>query len=133
MRRSRGMHGGKGKPGPNGLPQLTAAAFQVFVNPLMMWAWLGLTLTIGGLLIAIWTDPKEALRPVPVWERARQELGQRPAPQKPLDAPTFTVTRLQSDVLTDGEACSRRASPLQRQPLLRFLLRAAKDKRCWQR
>ncbi len=60
---------GNPQPGPNGLPVLTAAAFQVFVNPLMMWAWLGLALTIGGLLISIWPDPKEATRPVPVWER----------------------------------------------------------------
>lgn len=61
-----------GKPvaGPNGMPVLTAAAFQVFVNPLMMWAWLGLGITLVGLLISIWPDPKEALRPVPAWERA---------------------------------------------------------------
>ncbi len=62
---------GQPEPGPNGLPVLTASAFQVFVNPLMMWAWVGLALTIAGLLVAIWPDPKEVLRPVPAWERAR--------------------------------------------------------------
>jgi len=62
---------GQPAPGANGLPVITAAAFQVFVNPLMMWAWLGLALTIAGLLVAIWPDPKEVLRPVIVPEKVR--------------------------------------------------------------
>lgn len=56
----------------SGKPQLAGAAFQVFVNPLMMWAWPGLIITLLGLMISIWPDPKEALKPVPVWERAGQ-------------------------------------------------------------
>lgn len=53
-----------------GRPILASAAFQVFINPLMMWAWLGLTVTLIGFFITIWPDPKEALKPLPVWERA---------------------------------------------------------------
>jgi cytochrome c-type biogenesis protein CcmF len=53
-----------------GLPTIGSAAFQVFVNPLMMWAWLGLVVTLIGLMVSIWPDPREALKPVPAWERA---------------------------------------------------------------
>jgi cytochrome c-type biogenesis protein CcmF len=47
----------------NGNPVITGAAFQLWVNPLMMWSWLGLLITIIGLLIAIWPDPVPALQP----------------------------------------------------------------------
>ncbi|NWJ97828.1 MAG: heme lyase CcmF/NrfE family subunit [Chloroflexi bacterium] len=57
-------------PDANGMPIITEAAFQVFVNPLMVWSWVGLVITIVGLMISIWPDPKEALRPLPAWERA---------------------------------------------------------------
>ncbi len=60
---------GQPLPGPNGLPVITSAAFQVFVNPLMMWAWLGLGIIIFGLFIAIWSSPGEGLRPVVAPER----------------------------------------------------------------
>jgi hypothetical protein len=59
--------------GADGQPVFTAATFQVFVNPLMMWSWVGLAITIVGLIICIWPNPKEALRPVPVWERAGEK------------------------------------------------------------
>jgi cytochrome c-type biogenesis protein CcmF len=41
----------------DGKPVITGAAFQLWVNPLMMWSWLGLLVTIIGLLIAIWPEP----------------------------------------------------------------------------
>jgi cytochrome c-type biogenesis protein CcmF len=48
---------------PKGLPQIEIAAFQVWVNPLMSWAWVGLLVTIAGLVIAIWPDPAPATAP----------------------------------------------------------------------
>ncbi len=39
--------------------KLTGAAFMILVRPFMMWAWLGLGLTIAGLLVAIWPNQNE--------------------------------------------------------------------------
>jgi cytochrome c-type biogenesis protein CcmF len=47
----------------NGNPVITGAAFQLWVNPLMMWSWLGLLITVIGLIIAIWPDPVPARQP----------------------------------------------------------------------
>jgi cytochrome c-type biogenesis protein CcmF len=47
----------------NGKPVITGAAFQLWVNPLMMWSWVGLLVTIIGLIIAIWPDPVPARQP----------------------------------------------------------------------
>lgn len=47
----------------NNNPVITGAAFQLWVNPLMMWSWLGLLITIIGLIIAIWPDPEPARQP----------------------------------------------------------------------
>jgi cytochrome c-type biogenesis protein CcmF len=49
----------------NGNPVITGAAFQVWVNPLMLWSWVGLAVTIIGLLVAIWPEPETKLASVP--------------------------------------------------------------------
>ncbi|HEX2909418.1 MAG TPA: cytochrome c biogenesis protein CcsA [Chloroflexia bacterium] len=54
------MAGVNASPGPDGKPVIQNAAFQVWVNPLMMWSWVGLAITIIGLLIAIWPEPAPA-------------------------------------------------------------------------
>ena len=53
-----------------GNPVITGAAFQLWVNPLMMWSWLGLLITILGLIIAIWPDPVTARQPATARVRA---------------------------------------------------------------
>lgn len=69
----------QGNPAQNaaGFPILESAAFQVFVNPLMMWAWLGLAITLLGLMVTIWPDPQAALKPLPAWERVGVEQPQK--------------------------------------------------------
>ena len=60
-----------------GLPQITGASFQLWVNPLMMWSWFGLALTIIGLLIAIWPEPTTLRVPVtqPVKRKEQEPVG----------------------------------------------------------
>ncbi len=61
----------------SGKPVITGAAFQIWVNPLMMWSWLGLAVTITGLLIAIWPDPVPARLAVtsPLKVREKEAVG----------------------------------------------------------
>jgi cytochrome c-type biogenesis protein CcmF len=44
---------------------LSEATFKVFVNPLMMWIWVGGGVLVAGTLIAFWPDVREESR-VPV-------------------------------------------------------------------
>ncbi len=55
----------------DGKPVLEGAAFQMWANPLMLWSWVGLMITIAGLLIAIWPDP------TPVRAPATQKVGDK--------------------------------------------------------
>lgn len=57
------------KIGPDEKPVITAAAFQLWVNPLMLWSWVGLAITIAGLLIAIWPEPATMRMPVKQTEK----------------------------------------------------------------
>jgi cytochrome c-type biogenesis protein CcmF len=42
------------------------ATFKVFVNPLIMWIWVGGGVIVAGALIAFWPDVREERRVVPV-------------------------------------------------------------------
>jgi cytochrome c-type biogenesis protein CcmF len=41
-----------------------SASFMVFVNPLVIWLWLGGLVAVAGTLIAIWPDPRPRVVPV---------------------------------------------------------------------
>ncbi len=41
-----------------------AATFVMFVNPLVMWLWIGGVVFLFGALVAMWPEPRPALRPV---------------------------------------------------------------------
>ncbi len=56
--------------GADGKPIITGAAFQIWINPLMLWSWVGLAITIIGLFVAIWPDPTPALAPAPARRKA---------------------------------------------------------------
>ncbi len=59
------------QPGADGRPVIVSAAFQLWVNPLMLWSWVGLAITIFGLFIAIWPEPTPALAPATVREKVK--------------------------------------------------------------
>jgi cytochrome c-type biogenesis protein CcmF len=45
--------------------KIISAPFHILVRPMMLWAWVGLALTIIGLLVAIWPNPNEQVVQVP--------------------------------------------------------------------
>jgi cytochrome c biogenesis factor len=49
------------------------ASFKVFVNPLIMWIWVGGGVLVAGTLIAFWPDAREESR---VTERRLRPVGE---------------------------------------------------------
>jgi cytochrome c-type biogenesis protein CcmF len=45
--------------------KIVSAPFQILVRPMMLWAWVGLAVTIAGLLVAIWPNPNEQVVQIP--------------------------------------------------------------------
>ncbi len=71
---------GDQKVGPDN--KIESSAFHILVRPLMMWAWLGLALCIGGLVVAIWPNSNEQVMQV---ETRPRKVSEKPSQKEAVE------------------------------------------------